>query len=71
MTMTGTLDAEERDILVRFERGELVARSDAEREMSVAREAASNTFNKTRRVSPGVTERDDSRGPEVSRRARR
>ena len=56
--MSRTMDAEERDILARFERGELVARPDAEREMAVAREAARNTFNKTRRVNLRVTERD-------------
>ena len=56
--MSGTMDAEERDILARFERGELVARPDAELEMAAAREAARNTFNKTRRVNLRVTERD-------------
>ncbi len=56
--MSGTMDAEERDILARFERGELVAHPDAEREIATAREAARNTFNKTRRVNLRVTERD-------------
>ena len=56
--MSRTMDAEERDILARFERGELVAHPDAEREMAAAREAARNTFNKTRRVNLRVTERD-------------
>ena len=41
-----TMDAEARVILARFERGELVARPDAEREMAAAREAARNTFKK-------------------------
>ena len=41
--MSRTMDAEERDILVRFERGELVARPDAEREITVAREAATRS----------------------------
>ena len=68
--MVGTVDGEERDILARFERGELVAHPDAEREMRMAREAARNTFNKTRRGSQRVTERDDSRGRAISRRAR-
>lgn len=52
------LDAEERDILDRFESGELRAASDADTEMARAREAARNTFNKTRRVNLRVTERD-------------
>ena len=69
--MVGTVDGDERDILARFERGELVAHPEARREMRIAREAARNTFNKTRRVNPRVTERDDSRGRAVSRRARR
>ena len=56
--MSGTMDAEERDILARFERGERVARPDAEREIAAAREAARNTFNNTRRVNLRVTERD-------------
>ena len=65
------MDAEDQDILARFERGELVARPESEREMSVAREAARNTLDKTRRVNPPVTELDDSRALAVSRRARR
>lgn len=56
--MSGTMDAEERDILARFERDELVARADAEREMAAARQAARNAFNKTHRVNLRVTERD-------------
>ena len=56
--MSKTMDAEERDILDRFERGELIARPDAQQEMATAREAARNTFNKTRRVNLRVTERD-------------
>ncbi|MDE0658350.1 MAG: antitoxin [Gammaproteobacteria bacterium] len=56
--MSGTMDAEERDILARHERRELAARPDAEREIAAAREAARNTFNKTRRVNLLVTERD-------------
>ena len=65
------MDAEDQDILARFERGEVVARPESEREMSVAREAARNTLDKTRRVNPPVTELDDSRALAVSRRARR
>ena len=56
--MTAKLSEEERDILKRFERDELRADPDAEREMEIARQAARNTFNKTRRVNLRVTERD-------------
>ena len=56
--MSGTLDAEERDILARFERGDLTSHPDAVREMAAAQRAARNTFNKTRRVNLRVTERD-------------
>ena len=56
--MNETMDAEERDILSRFEMGELRPSPDAAREMKAAQEAARNTFNKTRRVNLRVTERD-------------
>ena len=56
--MNKTMNAEERDILDRFERCELIAHPDAQQEMATAREAARNTFNKTRRVNLRVTERD-------------
>ena len=46
------MDAEEWDILDRFERGELRPAPDADRE------AAHNTLKKTRRVNLRVTERD-------------
>ena len=49
---------EEREILDRFERGELRPVADVERELEAARQAARNTFNKTRRVNLRVTERD-------------
>ena len=49
---------EERTILDRFERGELRSTPGVEREMELARHAARNTFNKTRRVNLRVTERD-------------
>ena len=49
---------EEQDILDRFERGELRPSPDAADEIAVARQAARNTFNKTRRVNLRVTERD-------------
>lgn len=52
------MSVEERDILDRFERGELRSTPDAEREIQMAREAARNTFNKTKRVNLRVTERD-------------
>ena len=56
--MNETMDAEERDILSRFEMGELRPSPDAAREITAAQEAARNTFNKTRRVNLRVTERD-------------
>ena len=56
--MKKQLNAEEREILEHFERGELTASSEAQREMETAQLAARNTFNKTRRVNLRVTERD-------------
>lgn len=56
--MKEKLSSEEREILDRFERGELRPVADVERELEVARQAARNTFNKTRRVNLRVTERD-------------
>ena len=56
--MHDKLSAEERDILNRFDRGELRSAPDAKRQMEIARQAARNTFNKTRRVNLRVTERD-------------
>ena len=56
--MNVELNEEERDILDRFERGELPSAPEADREAGVARQAARNTFNKTRRVNLRVTERD-------------
>ena len=56
--MNDKLSAEERDILDRFERGDLRSAPGAEREIEVARQAARNTFNKTKRVNLRVTERD-------------
>ena len=52
------MNAEESDILDRFERGGLRTVADVERELDAARQAARNTFNKTRRVNLRVTERD-------------
>ena len=56
--MNDSLNAEERDILERFERDELRSATGAEQEIEAARQAARNTFNKTRRVNLRVTERD-------------
>ena len=56
--MTDGLNAEERDILDRFERGGLRRAAGVERELEAARRAARSTFNKTRRVNLRVTERD-------------
>ena len=56
--MKGELSAEEREILGRFEQGELRSVPGVERELEAARQAARNTFNKTRRVNLRVTERD-------------
>ena len=56
--MEKQLNAEEREILEHFERGELTAASEAQREMETAQHAARNTFNKTRRVNLRVTDRD-------------
>ena len=56
--MNNDLNSEERDILERFERDEVRPAPDAERETDLARQAARNTFNKTRRVNLRMTERD-------------
>ena len=56
--MKDELSAEERDVLDRFERDELRTAPDAEREIKAARQAARNTFNKTKRVNLRMTERD-------------
>ena len=56
--MSGQLDTEEQGILEQFERGELRRVDAVEDEMETARQAARNTFNKTRRVNLRVTERD-------------
>lgn len=56
--MSDGMDREERDIIERFERGELRSATNAEREIEAAVEAARATFNKTRRVNLRVTERD-------------
>ena len=56
--MNDKMSAEERDILDRFHRGELRSVPDAKQEIKAARQAARNTFNKTKRVNLRVTERD-------------
>lgn len=56
--MSEPMNAEEREILEKFERGDLFSAASAEEEMETARQAARNTFNKTRRVNLRVTERD-------------
>ena len=56
--MNDQLNSEEREILEKFERGELRPASNVEHELKQARQAARNTFNKTRRVNLRVTERD-------------
>ncbi len=56
--MKDKMSGEERDILGRFQRDELRSVSGAEREIEAARQAARNTFNKTKRVNLRVTERD-------------
>ena len=56
--MNDRLNTEERDILDRFEQGELRSVADVEREIKVAHQAARNTFNKNKRVNLRVTERD-------------
>ncbi len=58
--MNDQLNSEEREILEKFERGELRPASNVEHERDQARQAARNTFNKTRRVNLRVTERDFS-----------
>ena len=56
--MTYTFDEEERDILDRFERGELRSVANVESEIEAAVQTARNTLNKTRRVNLRFTERD-------------
>ena len=58
--MNQPMNAEEREILEKFQRGDLFSAAGAQDEMKTARQAARNTFNKTRRVNLRVTERDFS-----------
>lgn len=50
--MREPINAEERDILGKFERGDLPKTANAAEEMQKAREAALDSFNKTPRVNP-------------------
>ena len=56
--MNDQLNREEREILEKFDRGELRPVTGIEGEMTIARQAARSTFKKTRRVNLRVTERD-------------
>ncbi len=56
--MNDRLSVEERGVLDRFKRGDLRSAHGAEREVEVARQAARNSFKKTKRVNLRVTERD-------------
>lgn len=56
--MNDHLNFEEKEVLEKFELGELRPASEAEREMETARATARSTFSKTRRVNLRVTERD-------------
>jgi len=52
------LDQEEKEILEAFERDELKSVPNVVQEIEEARQAARNTFNKTKRVNLRLTERD-------------
>lgn len=54
------MNTEEREILEKFERGELRTASNVEIKFEKARQAARHTFSKTRRVNLRVTGRDFS-----------
>ena len=56
--VTDKLSADEREILDQFERGGWRSVSNLEDEIQTARQAARQTFNKTKRVNLRVTERD-------------
>lgn len=55
--MNYELDDEERDILERFERGELRRAADAEREMKIARQAARNALNELEKADMALHHR--------------
>ena len=52
------LDKEEKEIMDAFERDELKSVPNVVQEIEEARQAARNTFNKTKRVNLRLTERD-------------
>ncbi len=52
------LDTEEQEILDAFKQGKLKSVPDVQEEIEIARKAARNTFNKTKRVNLRLTERD-------------
>ena len=56
--MNENLDREEIEILEQYERGEFRSVPNMEQAIQWAREAARNTFKKTKRVNLRVTERD-------------
>ena len=56
--MSEKLSPEERESLDQFERQALHPVADVEHELETARQAARNTFSKTRRVNLRVTDRD-------------
>jgi len=60
MMANSRMSTEEREILKKFERGELRTASNVGTELEKARQAARHTFSKTRRVNLRVTERDFS-----------
>ncbi len=51
MTARDEMTEEERDILERFDRGEMRRAAGADREIELARQAARATFNKTKQAS--------------------
>ena len=53
------MNTAEQEILEKFERGELRRAGDAVKETETARIAARNTFKKSRKADPRVTERGD------------
>ncbi|MGD1973721.1 MAG: hypothetical protein PVG73_06600, partial [Desulfobacterales bacterium] len=57
-SMKYQINNEEREILDAFERNELKSVPNVVQEIEVARHAARNTFNKTKRVNLRLTERD-------------
>ena len=56
--MSGELNTEEREILEQFERGELRHAAGVHDEIELARQAARDTFKKTRRTILRATERE-------------